>query len=150
VECLRSADHVSSAGPGELRRDDHHRHEAQRRPHDCPSNGIVIGAGDITLDLNGHTVDFFTASGVFGSLDQFQNQVDDGTYVIVDSNTFMIGDATFDYRIDGGNLALTPVITDKQRREALRNPWDFSTAGWMVAVTYPGTTWNRVACQGWC
>ena len=56
MECLRSADHVSSAGPGELRRDDHHRHEAQRRPHDCPSNGIVIGAGDITLDLNGHTV----------------------------------------------------------------------------------------------
>jgi large repetitive protein len=24
---------------------------------DCPSNGIVIGADDITLDLNGHTVD---------------------------------------------------------------------------------------------
>ena len=23
---------------------------------DCPSNGIVIGADDITLDLNGHTV----------------------------------------------------------------------------------------------
>jgi len=29
--------------------------------------------------------------------------VDDGTYVIVDSNTFMIGDATFDYSIHGGN-----------------------------------------------
>src|SRR5688572_24588742 len=24
---------------------------------DCPGNGIVIGADDITLDLNGHTVD---------------------------------------------------------------------------------------------
>jgi len=24
---------------------------------DCPSNGIVIGADDITLDLNGHTID---------------------------------------------------------------------------------------------
>src|SRR5919107_5165477 len=23
---------------------------------DCPSNGIVIGADDITLDLNGHTI----------------------------------------------------------------------------------------------
>ena len=23
---------------------------------DCPNNGIVIGAGDVTLDLNGHTV----------------------------------------------------------------------------------------------
>jgi hypothetical protein len=93
---------------------------------------------------------FFTASGLFGSLDQFQNQVDDGTYVIVDSNTFMIGDATFDYTIQGDILALTPVITAKQRREALRDPWDFSTAGWMVAVSYPGTTWKRVACQGWC
>jgi hypothetical protein len=93
---------------------------------------------------------FFTASGVFGSLDQFKSQVDDGTYVIVDSNTFMIGDATFNYSIDRNHLALTPVITDEQRQEALMNPWVFSTAGWMVAVTYPGTMWNRVACQGWC
>jgi hypothetical protein len=99
-----------------------------------------------TPQLHSH---FFTPSGFFGSLDQFQNQVDDGTYVIVDSNTFMIGDATFDYSVSGGTLSLTPVITDRQRREALRHPWDFTTAGWMVAVTYPGTTWNQVACQGW-
>jgi hypothetical protein len=24
---------------------------------DCPGNGLVIGADDITLDLNGHTID---------------------------------------------------------------------------------------------
>jgi hypothetical protein len=24
---------------------------------DCPQDGIVIGADDITLDLNGHTID---------------------------------------------------------------------------------------------
>ena len=24
---------------------------------DCPNNGIVIGADDVTLDLNGHTID---------------------------------------------------------------------------------------------
>ena len=100
-----------------------------------------------TPQLHSH---FFTPSGFFGSLDQFQNQVDDGTYVIVDSNTFRIGDATFDCSIHGSILALTPVITDKQRREAVQHPWDFTTAGWMVAVTYPGTTWNQVACQGWC
>jgi len=70
--------------------------------------------------------------------------------VIVDSNTIRIGDATFDYSTHGSTLAFTPIITDRQRREALRHPWDFSTAGWMVAVSYPGTTWNRVACQGWC
>ena len=93
---------------------------------------------------------FFTASGYFGSLDQFKNQVDDGTYVVVDSDTFTIGDATFDFSIHGNTLALTPVITDKQRRDGLRHPWDFSTAGWMVAVSYPGTSWTQVACQGWC
>ncbi|MDX6324475.1 MAG: hypothetical protein QOK15_829 [Nocardioidaceae bacterium] len=105
---------------------------------------ICAGA---TPQLHSH---FFTASGLFGSLDQFSNQVDDGTYVIVDSNTFRIGDATFDYRIHGGLVALTPVITAQQRRAALRHPWQFSTAGWMVAVAYPGTLWNHVACRGWC
>jgi hypothetical protein len=93
---------------------------------------------------------FFTASGFFGSLDQFQNQVDDGTYIVVDSNTFMIGDATFDYSVKGSILTLRPIITAKQRRDALRDPFGFSTAGWMVAVSYPGTKWNHVACQGWC
>ena len=93
---------------------------------------------------------FFTADGLFGSLDQFGNQVDDGTYVIVGSNTFQIGDATFDYSIQGGTLQLTPVITDKQRRAALRHPEEFTTAGWMVSVSYPGTKWKNVPCEGWC
>ena len=99
---------------------------------------------------------FFTASGFFGSVDQYGNQVDDGTYVVVDSDTIQIGgadqaDATFDYSIQGGVLRLTPMITDKQRREALRQqPEEFSTAGWMVAVSYPGTKWKKVPCQGWC
>lgn len=93
---------------------------------------------------------FFTASGFFGSVDQYGNQVDDGTYVLVDSNTIQIGDGTFDFSIQGGTLQLTPVITDKQRLEALRHPERFSTAGWMVAVSYPGTNWKKVPCQGWC
>jgi hypothetical protein len=33
---------------------------------DCPNNGIVIGADDITLDLNGHTID---GDGVLGCTD---------------------------------------------------------------------------------
>jgi hypothetical protein len=94
---------------------------------------------------------FFTEDGFFGSLDQFENQVDDGTYVIVDSNTFQIaGNATFDYSIQGGTLKLTPIITDEQRQEALAHPENFSTAGWMVAVAYPGTKWKQVPCEGWC
>jgi hypothetical protein len=62
----------------------------------------------------------------------------------------MIGDATFDYSVRGDILALTPIIKANQRREVLRRPWEFSTAGWTVAVSYPGTKWNRVVCQGWC
>ena len=94
---------------------------------------------------------FFTASGLFGSLDQHGNQVDDGTYVTVDSNTIQITNAegvgTFDYSIEGGALQLTPVITDKERREALRHPEEFSAAGWMVAVAYPGTEWQKAPCK---
>lgn len=93
---------------------------------------------------------FFTDSGFFGSVDQYGNQVDDGSYVIVDSNTIQISDGTFDYSIQGGTLQLTPRITDRQRREALRYPDRFSTAGWMVAVSYPGSKWKKVPCQGWC
>jgi hypothetical protein len=98
---------------------------------------------------------FFTSSGLFGSVDQYGNQVDDGTYVMVDNNTFVIGasdrdEATFDFTLQGDTLSLAPRITAHQRREALRNPLAFSTAGWMVAVTYPGTKWKGVPCFGWC
>ena len=42
-------------------------------------------------------------------------------------------------------------VRDRERREALRQqPEEFSTAGWMVAVSYPGTKWKKVPCQGWC
>jgi len=93
---------------------------------------------------------FFTASELFGSLDQDWNQVDDGTYVTVNEDTLKIGGATFDFMIQGDTLSLEPRITTKQRKEALRNPLAFSTAGWMVAVSYPGTTWKGVPCFGWC
>ena len=48
---------------------------------------------------------FFTADGQFGSRDQDGNQVDDGTYRIVDEGTFVVSkefpDVTFHYTIDG-------------------------------------------------
>ena len=93
---------------------------------------------------------FFTSTGFFGSLDQYWNQVDDGSYAMVDGNTFEIGGATFDFAIQGDTLSLTPRITAQQRRQALRDPLQWSTAGWMVAVTYPGTNWKSVPCFGWC
>jgi hypothetical protein len=97
---------------------------------------------------------FFTSSRQFGSLDQRYNQVDDGTWERVDSNTFRIGasdrsSATFDFSIRGDTLRLIPRITEAQRREALADPEAFSTAGWMVAVSYPGTEWEGLPCI-WC
>jgi hypothetical protein len=96
---------------------------------------------------------FFTEGGAFGSLDQHREQVDDGPYT-VDGDTLHIGDeswgGTWTFAITGNQLSLTPVISDEQFGQALANPFEFLPAGWMVSVAYPGTTWKRVACQGWC
>ena len=93
---------------------------------------------------------YFTKDGRFGSLDWNEEPVDDGRYRIVDARTFRIGQALFRYRVSGNQLALTPVITAAAKRQALAKPLDFSTAGWQVAVAFPGHTWKRVPCKGWC
>jgi hypothetical protein len=93
---------------------------------------------------------FFAASGAFGSLDQHEQQVDDGTWELVDAQTLRINDGTFRFEVSGDRLTLTPLITDEQKADALADPLVFSTAGWMVAVSYPGMTWRRVPCLGWC
>jgi hypothetical protein len=95
---------------------------------------------------------FFTASGQFGSVDYNNQQVDDGPYEIVNDNTVRIAETNFRYRItEGGQtLTLVPVIAQSDKREALEQPLEFSDAGWSVAVAFPGYTWERVDCDGWC
>jgi hypothetical protein len=94
---------------------------------------------------------FFTADGFFGSLDQHENQVDDGTYTVLDSNTIRIGDSeVYDFRIQGATLQLTPRITEEQRQFALSHPTEFTEAVHMVAVAVQGINWKHVPCQGWC
>ncbi len=95
---------------------------------------------------------FFDADGRFGSLDWEGGQVDDGSYTIIDDHTMKIGHTTFHYRVTGGSntLALSPVLTNAMIHEALANPKKFSEAGWAVSVAYPGYTWQRVPCDGWC
>jgi hypothetical protein len=97
---------------------------------------------------------FFDAAGNFGSLDENENQVDDGTYEIIDADTFRIGNADtgaeFHYEVDGDTLTLSPVITKEMIEEALAHPLDFSPAGWSVAVSYPGQSWKRTDCGNWC
>jgi hypothetical protein len=97
---------------------------------------------------------FFTRDGHFGSVDQHNQQVDNGRYGILDGRTFRIIDARFRYDVarlfDHKTLALKPVITKRMRRQALADPFEFSIAGWEVAVAYTGTTWKRVPCGRWC
>lgn len=92
---------------------------------------------------------FFDEAGMFGSLDQHEQQVDDGTYA-VEGDMLHIGEGTWTLTFSGSQLALEPVISDSQREEALADPFEWSPAGWIVAVAYPGSTWKRVACKGWC
>jgi hypothetical protein len=93
---------------------------------------------------------FFTEAGGFGSVDQNGEQVDDGTYEVVDAHTLLINEGTFTYRIRGGDLVLEPVIGDRDRRAALARPLEFATAGWQVAVTYGGLPFRTAPCSGWC
>lgn len=96
---------------------------------------------------------FFTANGMFGSVDQHGEQVDDGPYQITDS-TLNIGNSdvsgSFRFRIQGKTLMLRPLLTPALKREALADPLNFHDAGWMVAVAVTGKPWNRVACRTWC
>ena len=93
---------------------------------------------------------FFTADRKFGSLDQHGQQVDDGTYQVLTSNTVKINEGTFRFRIQRKTLMLTPIVTAAQKHAALAFPLRFSTGGWMVAVSYRGHSWRRVACGPWC
>lgn len=92
---------------------------------------------------------FFDSAGLFGSLDQHGQQVDDGTYAI-EGDTLRISEGAWTFTISGNQLTLEPVVSGAQREEALADPFSWSPAGWIVAVAYPGTTWKRVACNGWC
>ena len=93
---------------------------------------------------------FFTGAGQFGSVDYNGQQVDDGTYRLLNARTIRIGEGTFHFRITGRELRLQPVISAAARRKALAQPLQFSTAGWQVAVAFPGHAWKRVPCAQWC
>lgn len=93
---------------------------------------------------------FFTANEKFGSLDQHGQQVDNGSYRLVNAHTVRINDGTFRFRIQGKTLKLTPLLTTAEKQQALTNPLNVTTAGWMVAVSYLGHSWRRAPCGSWC
>jgi hypothetical protein len=84
---------------------------------------------------------FFTADGQFGSKDENGQQVDDGTYKIVDDRTFVISGessgVTFHYRITGDTIRFDPVVPSCA-------PSCFE-AVWSVMVAFPGKTWERMS-----
>ncbi len=97
---------------------------------------------------------FFTDRGQFGSLTEDLEQVDDGTYEVTEDGSVVISkefpDVTFHYEVEGDTLAMTPVLTEAMKEEALANPLDFTPAGWSITMSYPAQTWKRVDCEGWC
>ncbi len=97
---------------------------------------------------------FFNEAGAFGSLDENEEQVDEGSYELIDEGRFRIGNSDFGvmfrYEVSGDNLSLSPVLTPAMKKQALAHPLRFSAAGWGVAVSYPDHEWKRVDCGGWC
>jgi hypothetical protein len=83
---------------------------------------------------------FFTAEGEFGSLDWNGEQVDDGTYEIVDGHTFIVSkefpDVTFN-SLQGDVITFDPLIPECA-------PECFEAA-WSVSMAYPGETWDRLS-----
>lgn len=71
----------------------------------------------------------FTADGQFASYDGSHQRVDNGTFTIVDDDTFFIDRTPFTYQVDGDSLTLTP---------------DEPTQ-WSTMVALPGLVWRRVA-----
>jgi len=107
------------------------RHANQIADPDEPCDGAVPR-------VHSH---FFTEDGMFGSLDWKGNQVDEGTYVVIDDGTFVVSkefpDVTFNYTIEDDTITFDPVIPECA-------PECFEAA-WSVTVAYPGETWERAS-----
>lgn len=115
-----------------------------------PSNGWLPGGkiADPTHPCQGavpreHS-HFWTEFGTFGSYDWRGNQVDEGTYEIIDDDTLVMPygfeqgppiQVEFDFKIDADTLSLDPVIpSDCSTKHCLE------AALWSVSVAYPGET----------
>jgi hypothetical protein len=96
---------------------------------------------------------FFDTSGRFGSLDENENQVDEGRYEVIDSRTIRIGGSSgvaFNFAIEDDTLMLSPVLTRAMLGEALTSSSEIKDAVRAIAVAYPGEEWKRVPCKTWC
>jgi hypothetical protein len=76
----------------------------------------------------------FTADGQFFSYDQHGAQVDSGAYEQLDDDTVVIGDVTFDFRIEGDHLTLEPQLPEECREFECQ---------WAVMVAMPWSGLER-------
>jgi hypothetical protein len=84
----------------------------------------------------------FWADGTFNSYDQNGQQVDDGSYRIVNDHTFIIGGGTpmtFHYLVNGDTIKFRLVMPKECSTKHCRN-----VLAWAFAVAYSGQTWTRV------
>lgn len=128
------ADHALDNIPGQFLPDIESTEEIADPSHPC------VGA---VPSKHSH---FFTKDGEFGSLDSRGEQVDEGTFEIVDDHTFVIPyvfddeaiDIKFEYAVTGDSITFEPLLpadcTSDHCREA---------ASWAVSVAYAGLSWQR-------
>ena len=101
-------------------------------PADIPD--VAALCADATVLEHSHE---FTADGQFFSYDQDGNQVDFGTYELVDDDTMAIGDqhVQFDFTIEADHLTLEPQV-DPGCLEFM--------CQWAVMVAMPWSGMDRV------
>jgi hypothetical protein len=84
----------------------------------------------------------FWENGSFNSYDQNGQQVDEGSYTVVDDHTFTIDGRTpmtFHYRIHDDTIMFDVVLPSDCSTKHCR-----SVLAWAFSVAYPGQTWTRV------
>ena len=82
---------------------------------------------------------FFSGDGAFGSTDHNGQQVDDGTYEVVDEDTVRINGTEFDYEISGDTLTLESLAPE--------GCVTFE-CGWSIMVAMAGEPLERVVAAG--
>ena len=83
---------------------------------------------------------FFTTGGLFGSRDQRGQQVDDGSWSLVDEDTLAINEQNlFDFVIEGTELRMEPVSVGA----CPADPTVWCPETWKLMVAMPGMAWTR-------
>lgn len=101
-----------------------------RPPNSSSTDRRGAGAGDPNEIAFSH---FFLAYCSRGALDENSEQIDDGTYTLIDDHTRGLEDLRVTFVIEGDTLSLTAVIPPEPCDEDCRD-----TYAYLVSAYYPG------------